>query len=943
MNALIRKEVRLILPAWLSAVGLCVLPLMIAVFNRLDNPAQTYVEHVHFALYAIPISSALLGLSAFGREFSAGTFTLLLAQPRPRLEFWNAKLFVLAVAVLSVLMTVALTSFPFMPWHAGMNLLWMWTLAALVAATGALWMTLLLRQMLAAFWLSLIVPLAITLLISFAFGEVTVRAVVVSTLVAYSVGSFLLGRKLFLTAQDAAWTGGTVTLPTLRNWLSRGRVTGLRKSHPLVALFRKEFQSQQMSQLLAVLLFVANICVLFMQKVVTVSRESILNILFDGFSFLWLIMPLMIGCSSVAEERRLGTLEPQLCLPVSRARQFLVKLAAVVLFAVLLGAIPIFLTHFIAIGFGLKGNGILSPPDARSFFVVATVSVIISQIAFYASTLCKQFLQALAATIGCGVAWFFLGNWLLKPATVGGFPLWEGPIGTIVAGGVGLCLAFGLLSWRGRWRLFLGLLCFWILQVLVESFFIGGRRMLTALPRAGISSGLAGYFLIAGPFLLLLVLAFRNFRHVHSGPGLWLKNFAVWFAAFLLTTALAAAAYHRVWEFTKPFEPPPGPARLSGNVRPMIAKYFRSGWLLALLPDGRLWAMREYEALPIPGESIIAEYEHWQAKPIPNPRAEFVGSNWVCMALSQYDGAGVQSDGSLWRVSWWERDGENGESVLVGAGNWYRNGHTLCQTPVATTRIGDDSDWVMTAAGNGHFLALKTDGTIWGWGSNNEGQLSAALPKTVSKPAKLGSDSDWEFIAAFSSGSVAVKRDHSVWKWGQAYQITTRGIAKSYMGGTLQKIATLPDKVTRIVSGYIADVFICNDGSGWGLGQIENNYLGSGNQFPMVTGLHKLWDDGKWIDVESEGPIFITAIQSDGSLWRQGDSRMTVLQKRAAPEPIGSRNDWIAVRTYGDTVFALAKDGMLCRFGDEAFSNEPKLTAPPRRVTWSVNVLDAAK
>ncbi len=558
MSAYLRKEIRLLLPsiciALVAALGVWLIP-----DNNGESISTLRKLTILFPVVVCPGLVVMAGLDSFGREISSNTFSNLLAQPISRNQIWWTKVFLLVVALLIVFGAWWISFLLHVPdffrgMPSEMHKILVITLMILICSfSGGLWSVLLLRQVGAAFWFTVIVPSAIAVLTGYCtdkFGSgFSHERNIVMALVTYSIAGFFWARWMFLRAQDVAWTGGTVTLPTLRNWLSRGEVIGLRKSHPLVALFRKEFQFQQMSQLLAVLLFVANICVLFMQKVVTVSHESILNILFDGFSFLWLIMPLMIGCSAVAEERRLGTLEPQLCLPVSRARQFLVKLAAVVLFAVLLGAIPIFLTHFIAIGFGLKGDGILLSMDTESFLSIATASVIISLIAFYASTLCKQFLQALAATIGCGVAWFFLGNWLLRHATVGGSPLWEGPIGAIVAGGVGLCLAFGLLSWRGRWRLFLGLLCFWILMALAESFFIGGGRLLSALPRAGISSGQAGYFLIAGPFLLLLVLAFRNFRHVHSGPGLWLKNFAVWFAAFLLTTALAAAAYHRVWEF----------------------------------------------------------------------------------------------------------------------------------------------------------------------------------------------------------------------------------------------------------------------------------------------------------------------------------------------------------------------------------------------------------
>lgn len=104
-------------------------------------------------------------------------------------------------------------------------------------------------------------------------------------------------------------------------------------------------------------------------------------------------------------------------------------------------------------GLGLKGNGPWTDPDAR--YIVPTAAVIIALLGLYASTLCRQFLQALGAAIGIGALAIFLTTWLYRPAMVGGYPLWEGAIGAMVAGGVALLFAFGLISWRGRWRLFL--------------------------------------------------------------------------------------------------------------------------------------------------------------------------------------------------------------------------------------------------------------------------------------------------------------------------------------------------------------------------------------------------------------------------------------------------------------------------------------------------------
>ena len=67
----------------------------------------------------------------------------------------------------------------------------------------------------------------------------------------------------------------------------------------------------------------------------------------------------------------------------------------------------------------------------------------------------------------------------------------------------------------------------------------------------------------------------------------------------------------------------------------------------------------------------------------------------------------------------------------------------------------DESPFLTIAAGSAHSLALKTDGTVFGWGANSFGE---AIP-----PANL---SDVVAIAAGYCHSLALKADGTVVGWG---------------------------------------------------------------------------------------------------------------------------------------------------------------------------------
>ena len=72
------------------------------------------------------------------------------------------------------------------------------------------------------------------------------------------------------------------------------------------------------------------------------------------------------------------------------------------------------------------------------------------------------------------------------------------------------------------------------------------------------------------------------------------------------------------------------------------------------------------------------------------------------------------------------------------------------------------------AAGTDFTVALKADGTVWTWGQNTYGQLGNGVSNgTVVYPEKIDSLSDIIKIAAAGQTAVALKTDGTVWTWGR--------------------------------------------------------------------------------------------------------------------------------------------------------------------------------
>lgn len=941
MNALVRKEIRLLLPAWITAMLLVLSPLMLG--RLIDDNEPAGVTNM-LTMFGVAIGSVVLGLAGMGRELASRTFSLVLTQPRPRQEFWRAKLGILALSLIPFALFLGLVSQRFVPQGDRLEMALIWLLTVCVAVTGGMWTTLLFRQIIAAFWISLLLPIAILFLVVGLGDEVaeatTRNSIAIVLLMTYSVAGYWFAHWQFRHAQDVAWTGRIVALPGAERWLPwKSRETVRLTMHPLRALLGKEFHFQQVSFLLAGLLLLLQVAVLLIQKFATLKENSVLATIVQVFWGIWIVMPLVVGCSAVAEERKLGTHEPQICLPVSRTWQFSVKVFVTLICSILLGAVvPVLLK---VINPGRESHSL----DFAGGWTLACIGL--GVVAFYASSLTQQLLQSFGVAVGTIVMGGFLANWFMGSFSRGhssfsllGVNLWQGPLVLLVGAGVMLLFAVGYTWRRLRW-LWLGLAALTalllsqgkILSVLnggLATSSSGGYKALTAI---GVAAALC-------PVALTLALAANNFKHTQVSRAIWRRNAAIWLGCFALTGVLTALAYNRVWELAMTFEPPAGAPRLGGSVQPVITPNFVNKpmlvLLLVLLPDGRVCSYQAYEPIPHTGSSQANDSEPgW--RPIENPRVKFVGgSNWVAIATTSREAVGVKSDGSLWRAPWFEQVDAPGN--IVPPGSPRQKGSTLRPIEMKFERIGSESAWTTVAASWQHCIALKRDGTIWGWGDNSNLQLGDG-PKFNNTPMQISQATNWIAVYAGNGHSYAVNRQQEIWKWGKF---------TAYNGDPFhRKSEDGPVKLNIKVSG-VRDVSTGNndfdlvldaEGNLWGLGCLPPALSDDGFNTGFFSEPERL-SGANWSAVSWDWLAFI-GLKADGTLWlRSRDPYNLPLPKLAQ---LGQRTDWIAVRADWEGVFALAKDGTLCRFGNQTFSERMELLAPTRRVTWSINLLDATK
>jgi len=883
MSIVLRKELRLLLPAWVATVVMTTVPAWCthAAWFARNGLAVGIVSIACFAL-----GTLFLALSPFGQELSFGTFSLMLAQPQTRRRLWWIKMSALAAAVALSLAAMCLSwqlrtrgivmmkNMPFSSVLTGFGpLAGFDALLAMVVVSGGLWTTLLFRQVTAAFWFSLFVPAAILVLVQWLAGDGP-QALLAEVVVmgVYSIAGFALAGRLFLRAQDTPWGNEEVSLPA-----SSGRSLRLlgwvfqQKRGSWAALLGKELQMQQVTLFMAAglgLIYLAAILVL-------AGKPSALNGFIFGLGELfwmpWLLVPLVLGSAAVAEERRLNTLQDQLCLPARKRTLFGMKLVVVLYLGVVFGAVMPWLVSGLSHWAGVRANFAgLSSLDA-----FAILSVLTAAIAFYASTLSRTTIQALG-------------------------------IGLVL-----IMLAFSAVS------VITALHPGYVPPFLGEHWYEGHLRETTLARLTRAYDEISQFFVmdlhiraLAWPAAIAAFfwLAYGNFRRLQVNQQMWLANLFGLLTAAALTLLVSNLIHARPWECFMRLEPAHGPPRISaaGAGRMKVAASYAFDWkkpawgFFVLLPDGRLWAERveppfDRKAARAPGKFVDS-------------------SNWVDLASARTGAAGIQSDHTLWKID----------------------------SSARATRIGDAADWQAVAEGQDYLMALKLDGTLWhSTNAYESGKIGSvrwrqARPAADGAPvALLGYGSDWCGLYSAGRCVFGVKRDGSVW------QLEDRQLMEEQPDGSIvvrdifqaARGAFTGTNWSSLAGQSQIQVAVSGDGGLWAAGLLSGRLFGQDSPAGLHEQAVRIGGSSEWREVA--GTFWsVAAVKTNGTLWMQNEP--------GSPEAWrpSDYSDWMAVTIApGEWITTLAADGTLSVWSPQ-YRSILGLPEPKQRPLLSLNLFN---
>lgn len=229
-------------------------------------------------------------------------------------------------------------------------------------------------------------------------------------------------------------------------------------------------------------------------------------------------------------------------------------------------------------------------------------------------------------------------------------------------------------------------------------------------------------------------------------------------------------------------------------------------------------------------------------------------SNWSKIAPSYFFTIALKTDGTIW--GW----GQNDFFQVIGG---------TVTNQLSPVQIGTATDWVdVETTSSRTSFALKSNGTVWGWGSNSGMLLGSSSVSSLSTPTQLNTATDWSKLAAGASHILALKTNGTLWAWGGGDH---GALGNNATNSSFNPIQIGTDTWIYISAGTNNSFGIKSNGTLWSWGRNNSSQLGLGTTAIILVPT-QIGTDTNWATVNTNHFDFTVATKTDGSVWAWGDN-----------------------------------------------------------------------
>ena len=280
------------------------------------------------------------------------------------------------------------------------------------------------------------------------------------------------------------------------------------------------------------------------------------------------------------------------------------------------------------------------------------------------------------------------------------------------------------------------------------------------------------------------------------------------------------------------------------------------------------------------------------------------GTTWLNVAAGGNHSLALKTDGTLWSF------GYNGTGTLGDNTRVYKS------SPV---QIGTLTTWSRFSASSSHTAAVKTDGTLWLWGTNsNYGQVGDGTRITRSSPVQVGTGTSWLQPSLATNVTTVIKTDGTLWSWG-SNNVGQLGLTDLINRSSPVQVGAGVLGWSLVESTAYSTLGIKTNGTLYGWGQGDQGQVGDNTTIsrssPVQIGTGTTWSKLGGGDQSS------FAIKTDGTMWSWGFDEYgtlgqnTNLYRRSSPVQVGALTTWSSVSSFKDHVTAIKTDGTLWAWG----------------------------